>query len=277
MKYLNFNGQLVKTGQNIIGADNRIFRYGDGLFESIRVINRSIPLLAYHIRRLKKSMRLLGYTIPKNYGNSFFEKEILKLASDEHNFRVRLTVFRKAGGFYAPLSNKAVFLIEAGSYPNANFALNQSGLSLGICDSIHISPGPLSSLKTCNSLPYVIAGMWLKKASQFSECLLLNNEHRIAECSIGNLMLVKNNQLICPPLTDGGIQGVMRKWLLEHAHQIGLKGIEKSLTPDELEDADELWVSNAVRGIQWIGSFRQTQYSSTKAELMIQVLNKWCA
>ncbi len=270
--FLGHNGHIVAADAPIFGAGNRVFRYGDGLFESIRIVDGQACFLERHIARLKKGMALLQYTIPSHYQAEYFQQQINLLTGDQGHHRLRLTVYRQEGGFYAPVSNEPLFLMEVAALPQPKFQLNGQGLVLGICNELELSDSPLSSIKSCNSLPYVLAGKFLQQ-SNFDECILLNTYGRIAECSSGNLFIIKGKKLITPPLEEACIEGVMRGILIDYAAQIGLKMVIRPIQIAELEVADEILITNAIRGIRWIGTFGECLYPSFLAHQLIELIN----
>ena len=271
-KKVNHNGQLISEDAMFLNAQNRVFRYGDGLFESIRVVEGQIPFLEQHLSRLKKGMQLLQYEFPEEYTSDFFEREISKLTRQEGNHRLRLTVYRQDGGFYAPQSNAPLFLIQSSPHFTAQFDLNKKGLHLGIYDQQRLPCIPLSNIKSCNALPYVLAGQWLAR-QDFDECLLLNQYGRIAECSIGNLFLVKGQELWTPPLSEGCIEGVMRAILLDLAPSLNLKVNIQPISIDDLLSANELGMTNAIRGIRWIEQFKEQRFQRSTLHRLVKATN----
>ena len=162
-KYVNFNGDIITKEQPIFNGKNRGFRYGDGLFETIRVFDGKAPFVVKHFERLKKGLSLLKFEIPEFYSESFFCDEIEKLTEGIGNHRIRLSVFRSEGGFYTPTDNHPNFLIEDQILDNSGFKLNEKGLAIGIFEDLKISNNLLSSLKTANSLSYILAGIYCKE------------------------------------------------------------------------------------------------------------------
>jgi branched-chain amino acid aminotransferase len=97
----------------------------------------------------------------------------------------------------------------------------------------------LSNLKTCNSLPYVMAANFARN-HQLGESLLLNQHERIAESSSANIFVVRGEQISTPPLIEGCVDGVFRKFLLRSAAEGGFQILEKPLRPADLRVADEV-------------------------------------
>ncbi|MEM1322993.1 MAG: aminotransferase class IV [Bacteroidota bacterium] len=273
MDYLNHNGFIRPLINPLFGPDNRVFRYGDGLFESIRIKDGKACFLERHLRRLKKGMHLLGYDIPLHYNAEFMQREIDRMTGGKGHHRLRLTVYRQDGGYYAPQSDESVYLMQLHPLEQADFRLHDQGLSLGVYDEIPLPMHPLSNLKSCNSLPYVLAGRFLKKQN-FDECLLLNQDGRVAECSIGNVFMIKEQQLITPPLSEGCIEGVIRGLILEIAEQTELEVWQRAISLEELTSATEIGVTNAIRGIRWVERWDARRYQNQYCRRLLAQLNE---
>src|SRR5687767_12746833 len=122
--FLNINGEIKEADTAVVGADNRSFRYGDGIFETIRFANGKIQFLESHLRRMKESMEALKMDFPPHYSADFFRDEIGKLLRQnkvEKGARIRLTVFRKEGGYYTPIFDEPNYLIECEPIEEANY------------------------------------------------------------------------------------------------------------------------------------------------------------
>jgi branched-chain amino acid aminotransferase len=270
---INFNGKIISADQAIFNADNRAFKYIDGLFETIRIFNGKIPFLDYHFDRLEAGLLKLKYEIPEYFSVSFFTNEIQKLISEKGNQRIRLTVFRAAGGFYTPTNNHPEFLIESTSLKDAFFKLNKKGLHVSLFDEFRLPQNFLSNLKTCNSLPYILAGIYCKKEG-FDDCFLLNNSGNIAEAVNSNIFILKNDTLLTPSLSEACVAGTMRKIILEIAKADHFKIEETSIEVSDLEQANEIWLSNAIRGIMWVEKFNGIRFENKLAKRFVQLLNE---
>lgn len=247
------NGRYVPEGDPVILSDNRAFRYGDGLFETIRVHKGQLPLGAMHFERLFSGLELLQIPLPVLVNRERFEKEILRLC--RHNgcssaARVRLTVFRGHGGLYDG-NPEAGYLIEAGPLEPVSPEWNANGLQIGIYPDARKSQDGFSHLKSASALPYVMAALYARQ-HQLNDCLILNNKGDIADSTIANLFLVRDGGLFTPALTEGCVAGVMRRHLLESCRQSGLEVMETRVSPDMLWEADEVFLSNAIKGIRWV-------------------------
>ena len=133
--------------------------------------------------------------------------------------------------------------------------------------------GLLSTLKTNNKVLNVLGSVYAKE-NQYDNCLLLNTNKNIVEALNGNLFLVKDNVIKTPPLDDGCLKGIMRKQVLEIIKKIPeFECVEASISPFELQKADELFVTNVVQGIQPISSFRKKTFTSNVSQSILAKLN----
>ncbi|MEL6863710.1 MAG: aminotransferase class IV [Bacteroidota bacterium] len=270
MDQVNYNGLLKNLPDPLFSAHNRAFRYGDGLFESMRMFEGYIPLLDRHVYRLMKGLKTLRFELPAHYGLDFFQTEIQKLISTPISARIRLSVFRQAGGLYTPISNRPAFLIEAIPLESNRYEFAPEGLEIGLYTDHQLPCHPLSNLKASNSLIYVLASMY-RKENGLGECILLNHKGWVAEGCSSNVFLVKKEALYTPPLSEGIIPGIMRELVIERS-PLPVKQIP--IYPDELETADEIFLTNAVQGIKWVKSYKNTTFNATVSKHISQLVNQ---
>jgi branched-subunit amino acid aminotransferase/4-amino-4-deoxychorismate lyase len=255
-KKINYNGNIIPANQPIFTADNRAFKYGDSLFETIRIFDGEMPFLSYHLERLNEGMRLLSFNLRIGSKENYFYNEINKLTNKKGNHRIRLTVFRSDGGLYTPKDNSIQFLIENSPLESSSFILNDKGLSLGISEYQLLSESPISHLKTGNSLPYILAALE-KGRNHYDDILIKNNKGEIAEALSSNLFLMMDNKIITPPLKSGCVGGTMRRFLIEN-NKASFK--EQIITKDKLIAAQGAFLTNAIQGIKWIKKINDIEY-----------------
>lgn len=182
--------------------------------------------------------------------------------------RIRLNMVRGPGGLYDPESHQPHVIIEA--WPlEVPRQLHENGLVVDLYTAARKHPDVLANLKSNNYLPYALAALHAKE-HRLNDCLLLNSEGRICDATIANVFWVKEGKIYTPPLTEGGIAGVMRRYLLQ-ASAAGPYPIQEApLPPDLLPTADELFLTNAIQGIKWVGQYRDTRYGHTIARALYQ-------
>jgi branched-chain amino acid aminotransferase len=250
--FININGKLLRAGEAGIPADNRAFRYGYGLIETMLVRDGSIRLEQYHWERLFSGMGLLGI----GYATHFREdlaREVRRTVQKnkrEEICRVRLQVYAGNGGFYDGDDFSACYVIETFPLEKTVLAMNENGLVIGISDVIKHT-GAYAHLKTCNALPYILAARQAK-AALWNDALLRNEHGNVADSTIANIFCIKGQKVYTPPLSEGCVSGVMRGYLLEILPRLGYKVVEQPLQPDDFSTYDGAFLCNAIRGLRWI-------------------------
>jgi branched-chain amino acid aminotransferase len=275
-QFINHNGDFVLADQPVVKATNRSFRYGDALFETIRIANFKPQFLKEHLQRLTNGMRVLKMQPNPIFSESFFEQAILELAQKNgvaSDGRVRLTVYRNDGGFYAPSDNTVSFLMEVSSLDEKGYTLNQKGYTVDLYTEIKKSLGPLASIKSANSMLYVMAGIF-KNANNLDDCILVNDKVSITEAISSNIFAVKNGVLYTSPVEDGCVDGVMRKKIIEIAEANRIAVYELSVMQSVLLGADELFLTNAINGIRWVVAYKQKRYFNTTSKKLTDKLNE---
>ena len=274
---VNFNGNLLSKNTFYLNHENRGLRYGDALFESIRVVNGKIFFWEDHYLRLMASMRILRMEIPMNFTMEFLEEEILTAVNAntllEKPARVRFTVFRNNGGLYLPQSNEVSYIIETNELDSPFYTLNQEAYEVELFKDFYVNPDMLSTLKTNNKAINVVGSIYAAE-NGYQNCLLLNNEKKVVEALNGNLFLVKDQLIKTPSLKDGCLNGIVRKKLIGILGALeNYKFEEAFISPFELQKADELFITNAISGIQPITKYRKKEYGTRVAADILGKLN----
>ena len=274
---INSNGELLTEQQAKLSVFNRGIAYGDALFETLKTLNGKILFWEDHYFRLMASMRILRMEIPMSFTPEFLESQILELLTHHHSnsnsFRVKFTVFRNEGGFYTPNSNDVSYFITVESLNEDLYLLSTSDYRVELFKDFYVTPGLLSTLKTNNKVLNVLGSVYAKE-NQYDNCLLLNTHKSIVEALNGNLFLVKGNVIKTPPLEDGCLKGIMRKQVLEIIKKIpDFECVEASISPFELQKADELFVTNVIQGIQPIKVYRKKNFTSNVSQSILAKLN----
>jgi aminodeoxychorismate lyase len=268
---INHNGSLLDDKERLLTSQNRAFRYGDGLFETIRVFNGKIPFYGYHFERLLRGMKALKMTIPPYFNPHYIKNEISKTIEKQANSRIRLAVFREDGGFYTPSTHNIDFLIESTPLLESKYTMNDLGLTIGVFKDYKLRQTSYSAYKTSNSLPYVLAAIFAKE-NNFEDVLMLNTEGYVAEGISSNIFIVKENKLITPSLSSGCVGGILRQIVLEIAQQHDLNCSETNLSIDDVKTADEVFYTNAIQGIRWVENFEEKTYISDMTQKLFESL-----
>jgi branched-chain amino acid aminotransferase len=246
--------KFVNRNKAFIDIDNRSFRYGDGFFETIKVINGSIPLWAYHAQRLQQTANQLGFDLPTYMDEAYFKKHILDLiAKNAHTacVRVRLTFYRGNGGLFDAVSPRPNILIQSWPLAEANNELNENGLECLVYEGGFKAADKLANLKTNNYLLYALAALEAKN-NRKNDAWVLNHLNEFADSTIANIWVCKAGVWHTPPLEAGGVRGTMRQYLLETLPGHGFRVQETVMDISFLRDADAVFHSNAIYGIKWV-------------------------
>lgn len=278
MLYVNNNGEILENNGPVIRSGNRAFLYGDGLFESIRVIKGKPVNLKHHITRLFEGAKCLKMRTPSFYSPEFFEKlivELLERSDIRYGGRCRLSLDRISGGTYTPESNEVEYFIEVYPLENNYFQLNPKGLEIDLYMDMKKPKNYLSGFKTKNGLIYVLASIAAKEKG-VDDFLLHNENGGIIEATSSNVFVVSNGVLYTPGLEEGCLAGTMRMQVINLALENGIKVYECNLMPQNLLVADEIFLTNAIHGVKWVSGYRTKRYVNTMTKHFIQLLNtKW--
>ncbi|WP_125722603.1 aminotransferase class IV [Flavobacterium ustbae] len=272
---INFNGNIGQE-ENIL-TQNRAFLYGDGIFETVKIINGKILFLEDHYFRLMASMRVVRMMIPMNFTMEYFEEQILNLVNQLNiasSARARITVFRNDGGLYLPKSNDISFLINAIVLGNTSYSLNTKEYEVDLYKDFYVTKQLLSSLKTTNKMINITGSIYAHE-NDLANCLLLNDSKNVVEALQGNVFMVIGQKLITPPVSEGCLNGIMRKQILALGRKVeGIEVVEEIISPFDLQKADELFLTNVIMGIQPISKYRKKEFTTNLAHLLVQKLNE---
>ncbi len=273
---LFLNGEERSSGEPLFNSHNRSFRYGDGLFESMRLVNGSLSFSQRHMSRLMAGVTLLQMRLPDSFVSVSLEEWCRRLAERNNitgGARVRLSVFRNDGGYYHPITNEASWLLEMWPFDYNEYALNDKGLTVELYQDIRKPINKLSSLKTANSQLYVLAALYAKKMN-VDDAILINHNGNVIEATGSSLFAVKNGVLYTSPISEGCVAGVMRAVIMEIAQENRIAVYEVPLPLSIMLNSDEVFLTNAVRGIQWVSSYKTKRYFNNTAKKFAEFLNR---
>jgi branched-chain amino acid aminotransferase len=253
------NNKLYEENTPVIHPASKAFRYGELVFETIRFANGQLFFWESHVERLEKAATLIGIKFPKYFSGNLLEKHILHLI-EKNNLtaaRVRVSLFKGNGGLFETDADAFNILIETYQLATPGFAWNENGLDCCFFTDIKKTTDPFSNYKTGNFLIYHMAALYARN-NRFNESLIFNTAGQVCDGTLSNLFLVKNNEVFTPPLSDGCIDGILRKYLIGNIPGI----ITTSTTRENVLDADEIFLTNAIRGIQWVKRVEEKQYKT---------------
>ena len=273
---INYNGEILNS-ETTLSNSNRGFLYGDGIFETLKIVNNKILFLEDHYFRLMASMRIVRMQIPATFTMEFLENEILTLVNKlqiQELARIRFTVFRNDGGFYLPKTRSVSYIIQASPLENKEYQFSNSNYEVDLYKDFFISKQLLSTIKTTNKMIHITGSIFADE-NGFQNCLLLNNEKNIVEALNGNLFMLLQNKLITPPISEGCLNGIIRKQIIQIAKKIeDLEVVEEIISPFDLQKADELFITNVISGIQSITKYRKKEYKNNLAKELLDKLNE---
>ncbi|MEZ4825619.1 MAG: aminotransferase class IV [Bacteroidia bacterium] len=257
------NGKLFDPGAPESTLLNRAFRYGDGLFETIRIHSGNPLFVPHHLNRLISGMKAMKFDfIPGFFRETILEemKRIRELNGIENHGKITIHVFRAGEGGYRPTTRSPHYLIEGYSFKN-DYYQSRTTYSLTSYTDFPLSTGLLSGFKTSSALPYVMAAM--HAADQGFDDAVLFCDGYVSETSGANVFIVEKQKIFTPPLTSGCVAGIMRQQVIRLAGEVKLPLSEKKLKARDLRQADEIFITNSVRGIlpvkQWETTIFDTQ------------------
>jgi len=261
--YINWNGKIVEKDKFHISPDNRSFRYGDGFFETMKIINSNILLAGFHFTRFFSSLQLLSFDVPVLFTPEYFTEQIQNLLKkNKHSSlaRVRLMIYRGNGGLFDPENHYPNFLIQSWALPAAVNELNTNGLDVDIYTEARKVCDSFSMVKSNNYLAYAMAALWAKK-NKLNDCLLLNPYNNICDSAIANIFIVQDNLIKTPAIAEGCVNGVARSYLIDCCKKDNIAISETAISADDVLHASEVFLTNAVTGIRWVKQLGERTYN----------------
>lgn len=237
MQYISLNYKISKTKDLKLSFENRGFLFGDGFFETIKVINNKIFNFKMHLKRIKKSLNLL--CLDFDFCEDKIKNNILSLTKKNKitSATVKLVFFRSSEGRYFPKTNNcSIFVSCKNNKPN--FKL--SDVRINTFNDIKKSINFLSSLKSLNSLTYVMSAISAKNQG-YDEAVIFNEQNFVIETTSSNLFFVSNNKLFTPHLNQGCVEGTMRELIINN---FNVKEIKVKM--DDLINSQEIILTNSL-------------------------------
>jgi branched-chain amino acid aminotransferase len=236
------NGQLLPTAAARLDAADRGLLLGDGLFETMRVVEGRPPLLSRHLTRLNEGARVLGLPVPAVDMEAVLRQ--LLTANGLRQAAVRLTLTRGPGprGLLPPAELAPTLLITASPLPPAPEPIRAVVATVTRRNEL----SPLSRIKALGYLDQILA-LREAQARGAEEALMLNTAGRLACGTTANLFLVHDAALLTPPLEEGALPGITRALVLELAPGLGIAACETPLEPAMLAHAQEAFLTSSLR------------------------------
>ncbi|TWR27484.1 4-amino-4-deoxychorismate lyase [Mucilaginibacter pallidiroseus] len=273
--FINFNGEILPADSQLLTVANRAFRYGDGLFETMRLMKGKVKFPELHADRLMRGMKALkidGYSQTDSWFIREKAEELARRNRVKHG-RVRFTVYRDADGLYTPTQNKMGYCIEITPVDEPRYYLNERGLIMDTYTELLKPLNWLSNIKSANSLTFVMASIY-KQQNKLDDVFLLNQNGYLCEASAANIFVWYQNHLYTPALSEGCVEGVMRQTVIKLAKEGGIPFTEAQINAEILNQADEVFLTNAGKGIQWVMGYGVKRYFNRVSKGLLDELNK---
>ena len=271
-----FNGKILEESHFKINYNNRYFLYGDGFFETIKILKGKPVFWDDHYFRIMGSLCMLRMNIPSYFNSEYLYNNIQKLLdvnkSCSDSSRIRILFYRDSDGFYLPDTQSFSFIISVKPLDSELYSFNKKGISVDVFNQYKLNSCELNSLKTTNRVLNVLASIYSKE-NFLDDVIILNDQNNIVEFTSGNIFLILNNQLITPPLKSGCINGIIRRKILSFKNFLDLEIIEKDVKKVDLFNAKELFFTNVIFGLKWVSNFREISYKESYSKLILKKIN----
>jgi len=266
MNYVCVNGKFLDGTRPVLLSANRGYRYGHGIFETMKWSSGRIQLANLHFERFFDGLDQLKIPYSKQFTREKIKAEVENTCIKNNCTdlaRVRLSASRGNGGLNDEADTALHYIIEAWPLSQSSDMLNEDGLEIGIYEDARKSIDKFSNLKSASFLPYTMAAVHARE-NNLNDCLVMNQAGRIADTTMANIFLIKNDEILTPALGEGCVAGTMRKYLIHQFKKNGMQIEETKITIQQLKEADEVFLTNAIQGIRWVKKLGDKQYASVR-------------
>jgi len=254
---VHIDGRLVDEQDAKVSVFDHGLLYGDGVFEGIRFYEGRVFRCEEHIRRLFASARAIALTIPAT-PEEVTEAMLATIRGNGlRDGYVRLVVTRGVGelGLNPYLCERASIIIIASTiklYPQEKY---EHGLNLVTCSTRRSTPAALSpAVKSLNYLNNVMAKIEAIHGGA-EEGVMLNEQGFVAECTGDNLFIVRDGEVVTPPVSAGALNGITRRVMFEIAESLGVRLREENLTRYDLYVADECFLTGTAAEVVPVANY----------------------
>ncbi len=274
---INYDGELIPKNSFYLNATNRAFSSGDALVEVVRLVPDRIFFWEDHYLRLMASMRILRMEIPMNFTMEFLQDQVFRTLEEarlhKDTANARITIFRKLGSGNLPETNEVSYIIETEKLDSPFYILDKDKYSIDLYKDHYVNADMLSNLSTTNKILQTVGSIYANE-NGYQDCLLINELKNVVQAINGNLFLVKDDLVKTPPLKDGCENGIIRKKIIEIIGKLDAYTLEvASISPFELQKADELFITNITNGIKPVTSYRKASFQMNVANDLLGKLN----
>lgn len=252
--------------KQFVTTDNRNVQFGDGIFETCLLEDVRLFFWDYHFKRLEIGAERLGIILPKS---SVWLADIQKLINRSRykNALVKLILSRGSSHQgYTGYQLKAVRIVSI--IPLAKAV--KTTIKLGVCSHYYSHNPQLAGIKHCNRLDNILARQSLDK--QYNDGIMLDQNGKVISTTKANIFMVKEDKIMTPQLSYCGIAGSRRAVIFELCPRLNLFISEQDISLDELQSADEVFISNSLLGIVGVSHILGTKYPHREHTLQLQQL-----
>lgn len=262
-----FNGQFFSADAPLVSVQNRSYKWGDGVFETIKVFRGKMLLEDLHAERLFSSLKLIGIEKSEQLAKNNLITQVLELCRRNNclsSARVRLAVFRND-------NNTTGYSIEAIPLEESINQWQEAGQAIVLYPFARKSMDAFATLKSANFLPYVLAQRYAVERG-VDDAIVLNAANHLCDSSKANLFLIREKNLYTPALHQGCVNGVMRRVVLQQAKQLGFRLHQEEMTEDDLLAAEDVFLTNAIQIIRWVSKYKNVTYTNTQTRQLFEAV-----
>ena len=268
-----YNGKFIQEDEPVISPDNHSFRYGDGFFETMLFVNGKTPFKEFHVDRINDAIVKLHFDKANHFSTDnlfFLINKLISKNKIKTSARVRINFFRGNGGLFDAENNHINYIIQAWPVQSSFHLFKGNGLVIDIFPDAAKSCDKFSNIKSNNALCYAMAAIWAKE-NKLNDTIVLNQHGRIADSSIANVFVVnKEWDILTPKLSEGCVNGVFRRFLIEHPD---VNIIESEITQQDLLEAKEIFLTNAIKGMMWVANIQNRTLDNNITHSVYRQLN----
>lgn len=273
--FICYNGDIIPS-KPIISIQSSTLKNGEGLYEVMRTWGTRILFFDLHYNRLRESMKILNMNVESLPSKTEIENSVSRLLYRNKYLiaaKLQLTLFYPSEQI-TNHTNNIDYTIEPNPIGNGKYESNAKGAIIDLYKPNLLYPTTLTSLKSTSRLLNSVAARYAH-ANRLNDCIILNNNKKIVGATASNIFIYKNETLFTPPLADGCINGIMRSQIIDIACENGIEVCTTtSLTESDLADAKEVFLTNTVKGVEWVIAYRNCRYFSRLAKTITRLLNR---
>lgn len=271
---INLNGEVVSSDSAHISVTHRAVQLADAVFEDVKIYKNRILFWEKHYFSLMTAMRIMRMPIPMNFNMDFLENEILKIHPKTYSeaHLARLMISRENGNRTA--ETKIDYAVIPRIEQALLYSFDETDYEVDIYKDFYLNASLLSGIKTTAQPARLLAKVFARE-NDYADCLLINDKKNVVDLAEGSLFLVFGDTIKTPPLTEGARDEVLRNILIEKIKKSAVYRLEEvSLSPFELQHADEMFSVHLSYGIRSVTKYRKKIYTTVTARFWLEVLNE---